>query len=136
MPFLVTKVVKPQKRLSSNKVPYRISSDRFVVMSMSRSKYFFCMLTPEIQFLDDDHWWNFVRKRLNQSRLKSTVWSTDSDSWVKKVTFIKHIQKFQKRTKLVLNLDVTISSLTCNTKIVILIGNLYSEYLKEKRLSG
>ena len=56
MPFLVTKVVKPQKRLSSNKVPYRISSDRFVVMSMSRSKYFFCMLTPEIQFLDDDHW--------------------------------------------------------------------------------
>ena len=129
MPFLVTKVVKPQKRLSSNKVPYRISSDRFVVMSISRSKYFFCMLTPEIQFLDDDHWWNFVRKRLNQSRLKSTVWSTDSDSWVKKVTFIKHIQKFQKRTKLVLNLDVTISSLTCNTEIVILIGNLYSEYL-------
>ena len=129
MPFLVTKVVKPQKRLSSKEVPYRISSDRFVVMSMSRSKYFFCMLTPEIQFLDDDHWWNFVRKRLNQSRLKSTVWSTDSDSWVKKVTFIKHIQKFQKRTKLVLNLDVTISSLTCNTKIVILIGNLYSEYL-------
>ena len=96
-------------------------------------KVLFCMLTPDIQFLDDDHWWNlkdFCQKTIKSVTIKeSTVWSTDSDSWVKKVTFIKHIQKFQKRTKLVLNLDVTISSLTCNTKIVILIESLYSEYL-------
>ena len=83
-------------------------------------------------------WWSLVKfcqKTIKSVTIKeSTVWSTDSDSWVKKVTFIKHIQKFQKRTKLVLNLDVTISSLTCNTKIVILIGKpLFWVSLKEQK---
>ena len=92
-----------------------------------RSTIFYSWLLKSIM-----DWWNFWQKT---SRLKSTVWSTDSDSWVKKVTFIKYIQKFQKRTKLVLILDVTISPLTCNTKIVILIENFYSELLWKRKYS-